>query len=397
MYLQDTSNKPDTQADKSFRIKIRDVFFLLIYVYYAQGALYPTGTILSKIALALIFIICAYYLVKLSLIKSSWNNLFYIMWTSLLLLNVFGFVITYAVDSTVGEHFGMLRGILISLLPFYPCYFFSKRNNLTAKYLAAFALLSLPILVMNFYVNEANVLETGREVVVNNAAYAIIGLIPFLFLIKSRVLSLALTFIIIVMTITGLKRGAIFVGGIGLMIYFYYLMRTVSGKNKGFIYSLSFIALCCITYFAYDLFASNELLINRMMQISEGGSGRDRIFLTILSSWANAESALNLLFGYGFAASFSLAGNYAHNDWLELLSNFGLLGIFIYLMLFFAATKYVFHKGWSIDKRLTMLVIIVMWFLITLFSMGYMNNVTAYMRTIMLAYLIGSNSKTLAR
>ena len=86
---------------------------------------------------------------------------------------------------------------------------------------------------------------------------------------------------------------------------------------------------------------------------------------------------------------------FAHNDWLELLSNFGLFGVIVYIMLFFAAYKLIRNPNWGdTDKRLFMLTVIIMWFLITLFSMGYTSS-DGYLKAMLLAYLIGNRNKAL--
>ena len=78
---------------------------------------------------------------------------------------------------------------------------------------------------------------------------------------------------------------------------------------------------------------SEEFMIKRMASILEGNtSGRDVIYGTIFTKWYSSTNIWNLLFGFGFAGSLEITGgSYAHNDWLELLSNFGLTGIIAYL------------------------------------------------------------------
>ncbi|HEU4788942.1 MAG TPA: hypothetical protein VFS71_04595 [Flavobacterium sp.] len=143
------------------------------------------------------------------------------------------------------------------------------------------------------------------------------------------------------------------------------------------------------------MYLENELLIERMNSIAEGNSsGRDEIFNKIFDSWYDDESLKIFLLGFGFAGSVHLAGNYAHNDWLELLSNFGILGFTIYLVLFYAALIQLWNRNWRIDKKMLLLTIILMWFLTTLFSMWYTAS-QGYTQAILLAYLMGSKKESL--
>jgi O-antigen ligase len=130
-----------------------------------------------------------------------------------------------------------------------------------------------------------------------------------------------------------------------------------------------------------------------MEQLVEGNvSGRDRIYANIFNGWLESDSIMNLFFGYGFAGSRPLSGfdSYAHNDWLELLSNFGLLGVTIYFVLFYSIFKTIRNSSWGNDKKIIFLTIMGMWFATTLFSMGY-TSMGGYLNAMMLAYLLGSS------
>lgn len=142
---------------------------------------------------------------------------------------------------------------------------------------------------------------------------------------------------------------------------------------------------------------NNEFLINRMKDMIEsGGSNRDIIYKDIWEGWYNSKNPNQHLFGFGFAGSQRLTGGmYAHNDWLELLSNFGALGVSIYFILFYSSYKLIRSSEWGeVDKRLLMLTVVSIWFIITLFSMGY-TDINGYLRAIILAYLIGSKKKSI--
>jgi len=131
-----------------------------------------------------------------------------------------------------------------------------------------------------------------------------------------------------------------------------------------------------------------------MEQLDEG-SGRNIIYAKILKGWWESDNYWNVVFGYGFAASKDFAGTFAHNDWLELLSNFGILGVLLYAIIFYTTGKQVFNRHWLQDKRLLMLVVVMSWFTVTLFSMGYTDQKNAFLRTIFIAYLVGNKNNSI--
>lgn len=373
------------------------ILLSLIVIYYAQGAFYATGSIISQFSLFSFLAISGIYLIKLLLIRRD-KGLFFNAWTALLIINILGFVFTGNLSNP--SHFGMFKGVLISLLTFYPFYYFSQKNVLIYKHLIVFFLVILIISIFKFYYNKEQILLeriSGSDDLVNNTAYMFVNLIPFIYLIRNRkIVSLTAMFILIFFVIQSSKRGALLTGGVGLLIFIFYQLKTIDKKHriKGFIFTV--ISLFVVSYYSYTLYIENEFLIERMNLLSDGGfSGRDIIYKNIFDKWYYSEKLINILFGYGFASSLELSGtgNFAHNDWLELLSNFGVLGVTIYMLMFYAAYKLIRSQHFNFDNRILFFTVVVMWFLMTVFSMAYLST-GGYLRAILLAYLVGNIKNT---
>lgn len=375
----------------NINIFTRNILFVLIIVYSAQGALYPTGSIISQAALFILLAISGLFFVKTLLLKNN-KNLFYNSWTALLLLNIFGFILTGDISNPL--HFGMLKGILISLLTFYPFYYLSQKKILKSKHLIIFLLIVLPVAVLNFYFNQEqkliNRLSENTDIV-NNAAYRFVNLIPFIFLLnKKKIISIVCILVIIFFIIQGAKRGAIITGFIGVSLYLYYFLKYGNYKNKIIKYSIGITVIIALGIISYSLLTNNEFVIERMTLLNEGGtSGRDYIYSSIVKAWYNSDNLVHIILGGGFANSLNLTGgSYAHNDWLELLSNFGLLGVTIYLLLFYSGYTLTKSNQIKDNIKILLITILIMWFLITLFSMAY-TATGGYLRTILLGYLLG--------
>src|SRR5690606_15155397 len=152
------------------------------------------------------------------------------------------------------------------------------------------------------------------------------------------------------------------------------------------------VGIGLLSMYVYDFYISNEFLINRMQKISDSGSGRDFIYLNLLNNWYESNSIINYLFGFGFVSTikYSGSGHLAHNDWLELLTNFGLIGVSIYFLVFYAAVRFIYDSSVQKEYKLIMLAIVLMWFFQTLFSMYYTSSQTAF-TSILLGYLFGSH------
>lgn len=378
--------------------KQRNILFLylaLLILYFSQGILYASGSRLSQISLLLIFIISIIYLLKCFSIQNK--GLFYSAWTTLLILNIMGFVFTGILYNPV--HFGMLKGILLSSLPFYPIYYYSNKKIIKSKDLIIFFFIMLPVAIMQFYLNQKQILQerlSDNNDVVNNIAYFFVGLLPYIFLIrKNKILSIISFLISLFFIIQGAKRGAVIVAFICTFFFLYYQLRAIEGKKRLWSYITVIAGIVLIIYYAYFFYSSNEYLISRMEFLDyEGGSGRNTIYKNIFNKWYYSDNFINFLFGYGFAGSLKLSGMnlLAHNDWLELVSNFGILGVTLYMLLFYSAINTLVKSKWRTEKKILFCAIITMWFVTSIFSMGY-TSTDGYLRAIMLAYLLGNNEK----
>lgn len=374
----------------------RDLLFSLFAVYYMQGAFYAQGSVISQVSLILIIVISSIYFIK-TLIREERRPLFYNVWSLLLVLNIFGYIFTADFDNDY--HVNMFKGILLCMLPFYPFYHFAQTEELKAYHLLRFFAIMIPIIIVLFYANQSNILlENDPEVtnVVNNVSFSFVRLLPFVFLIKkNKIISIVLIMVFLFFIIQGAKRGAMIVGVLAMLLYFLSQILNLERERRAQGVFIAVGSLIFIGFFAYQMYLENEFLIKRMNSMAEGdSSGRDEIFNKLLDSWYDEESFKVFLLGFGFAGSVQLAGNYAHNDWLELLSNFGILGITVYLALFYAVARQLLNKNWKIDKKMLLLTISLMWLTTTMFSMWYAT-AQGFLQAILLAYLIGNKKDSL--
>lgn len=369
---------------------IRNFLLLLFPAYYVIN-FYQTESIVSQACLLVIILISGIYMVKSLLLKER-NHIFFDAWTLLLILNIAGFIIKF--DLSPGDSRDMFRSILLSMLTFYPFYYFSRNQILKARHLFIFLLIMVPVYVAHFYNLESKILIdriSENRNVVNNMAYPFVLLMPYIFLIKrNKLISGALLLILIFFVIVASKRGALIAGTIGLLMYFYYTLTTIEKRYRFISYLFVFVMISSLVAFAYKTYTSNEFFMGRMNSILEGQySGRDRIYSMIFNTWYWSENLVNFIFGFGFAASIKITGTFAHNDWLELLANFGLVGVSLYLFLFYSALMCCINKRWLREKRILMITITGMWFFISLVSMTY-TSVYGFLSAILLGYLIGS-------
>ena len=377
----------------------RDLIFMLCLVYFSQDWLYVSGSAISKAALAGIIAISFYYLIRTILLGGN-NSLLYTVWTVFLVLNIAGFFVNP--DFTEGVARDTFKNILACLFPFYPFYYFARKGLLKPWHFLLFFVLMLPVTILQFYSYRNNILlEAGSTDmdVVNNISYSFVSLIPFVFLFRDkRLLSGASLAVLMFFIIQGSKRGAIIAGAAGVIAYIYYQLQTIEKGKKISGYFAVIILLAVLGVFAYKSFISNEFALERMYSISEGDSSyRETLYSTIYNLWLDCNNFWNYLFGFGLTTSLDLTrGDMAHSDWLQLLSSLGIAGVIVYMLFFYASVRHSLSSKWNSDKKLLMLTMTIIWFFVSLISMGY-TSMTFFTYSMLFGFLTGDNSPALVR
>jgi O-antigen ligase len=239
--------------------------------------------------------------------------------------------------------------------------------------------------------------------VVNNVSYIFVFLIPLTFFIKNKPLSWTVIIVILAFIISGAKRGAIVCGVVAILIFIYFQYKKI--KTEGLQKEerspqivnilILLIGISALFYFGYMFIENSELLqIRYESTLNRDSSSRDIIYNAIWDSWFESNNIFRILFGFGYAASLDIAkGAYAHSDWLEILSNFGLVGITIYLLLFYEFFKYIINNKNNIQDRILMLAIGTIVCFTSIFSMWY-TNIGGYTLSFVLAYLLANQDET---
>lgn len=290
---------------------------------------------------------------------------------------------------------GTVSSFSFTVLSFFPSFYLSKEKKITEKNMLVFFYVFFLIAVISYFSSyNIKTIERGTDEFTNNAGYGFIHLLPFLFLISKRKISLGILFISIVFIFMSFKRGAILIGVIFILYYLYQeYIKSRDGKYVKNLIMIAFLLIITSIVFLY-IYSNNEYLQLRMEKTLQGdSSGRDTYFTQMWNAWSfEYNNIWNYLFGFGFLASVKITGLFAHNDWLELLTMSGLLGVFIYLSLFYQIVKPPF-KNFLIERDKKILYsTLILWFLKTVFSMGYAISGTIPL-FVLLGFIVGKYNR----
>ena len=319
------------------------LYFSLWCLYWLQGFLFPSGGIVSQSLLAVLLV------VSLSSYVSA--NFHYILPPVMktlsiivLLFIIYGvFSILYGKTFTILESdihgvtaMGYLKNILISFLPVYFSFIATKNGILTEESLRFWTFIFLIVAIIGFYQSQANsIISLGRDEVTNNGAYSVLAILvltPLFFrkpLIQYVILAICLYYVLI-----GMKRGALVCGSAALLWFLFNAYKTSKKTNHGiWVFLLAVLLLFAAFYGVSYMLESSDYFNVRLENTLEGKSGhRDEMYTLLLKHFFNETSPIRFLFGNGANATLNISMNYAHNDWLEMAINNGLVMVVLYLV-----------------------------------------------------------------
>jgi O-antigen ligase len=280
---------------------------------------------------------------------------------------------------TVNKPFNYLKGIMNSLLPIYVFYYFAWKGVLTKRYMQVLTSFFFIVIIISYWNEELEsrsiLAERGgdRDGVVNNMGYEFLCLFPVLVFFDKRPW-LQYLGLICVMTfvVMGMKRGAILIGTLCMVWFLLEMFRMAKRYKKLLIVVVSAVVVVIMAYLVWHLLQTSTFFNQRLQATIEGNtSGRDFLFATFLNYFLYDTTFFQFLLGSGANATLEVSVNYAHNDWLELAVNQGVLGIVLYAIYWIS-----FFQAWrsmSGDRLIGFAfgLVLLIYFVRTFFSFSY--------------------------
>lgn len=350
-------------------------------LYYLQGTLYESGGILSQGLMLLLMIVSLYYFIYANL-HFKLPKVLKVLSVLIALFTVYGvFIILFGNGVVYVQNYQYLKAIYMSLLPVFPFYVFTKKGQLTDKTLCFWVFVFIPVAIAGLYRDQREALEramelnSDRQEFTLNTGYLFLAIIALLPLFKKAFLQYALLAVCLDFVLMGMKRGAILIGGICMLYYILSAFNSTNSKKKFWVVLLS-MAILVAGYFAVHYMLDTSMYFNTRIEQTRDGdaSGRDEIFSTYIEAFFNS-GVVSFLFGSGADATLRMIG-YAHNDWLEIAINNGLVGLSLYFYYWLVMYKTFRNTKDETLKKMIGLFMIV-YFSRTFFSMSY-NDIPIY-------------------
>ncbi len=385
-----------------------NIYVILWLVYSLQSVVFGRlGTVYSQLIILFLTAVSIYYMVY-ALMHYKVNPYLKALTVLIVLLTIYGLVLIASPEvinksSGAMSKYTYLLNIYNSLLPIFPFYVFTRQGQLTRISLRWWTIFFLVAVLLQYQVNEhaalLKAIEAGskQDEFTNNVGYEFLAIIPLLaFWGDKKIIQYAGLAYVMVFLLLAMKRGAILIGAICIVYFLWSSMRGARGNRKFVIVALS-VAIIIAGYFVVqNLLENSDYFLYRWEVTQEGGtSGRDELFSTFFNHFINESNPFVFLFGNGAWGTIRIMQLAAHNDWLELVINQGILGVviyFVYWMKFYKSTRSARFKD---EIHLAISLLFIIYLSRTFFSMSY-SEMSIY-ATSCLGYCLGMISENEAK
>lgn len=374
-------------------------FFLLIWVlYYLQGIAYPEGGVTSLALLVVNLLISASCTFKVM----QWRNkpiYFKGLNILILLFTIYGFILVFMSPSTIYyplsgmsmKSYSYIKSIYLSLLPIYPFYYYIKKGFLTAERLRIWGVIFLASVTLSYIRMQRDALKAllDADEITNNSCYLFLSCLPLLVLYRKKpLIQFACLAFVIAFIVMGMKRGAIAIGLVCAVYFILQSIRNSKGKTRILFMLLSIgICICAVFFFTHEMTTSDYMMKRIDDTLAGNTSGRDNLYSFFWKYFTEQADFKHYLIGRGANGTLEIYYNYAHNDWLEIAVNQGILGVVVYAFYWLC-----FYKTWkhatNIDAKTILALTALIFFAKTMFSMSY--NDMSYVSTSVLGYALAT-------
>ena len=314
-----------------------------------KDSIYSTeDPLLLKLLVGILFMMSlTYILYNYNLISSNKiTRLLLFLSTYMAIWRIIGLPITAGLFAYLYQP---MRDMLIINMFLFTCIISTKSEELT-KFFSTSMMLALFITSFFYYKNWTFANEVDEAHL--GTSYYVLFLLPMVLFAAHRWIKLLAIVITAVVVFSSFKRG----GSIALVgatiVYLFVKEILLEHKFTKLIWFITIIFLLMLLLIYIDN-AMGNIISERIMNITEdGGSGRDEVWATTWKMIKRSDFG-HLILGHGYDAvsKNSLLELSAHNDFLEVLYNYGIISLIPYLLIHIHLIKQICKSIKDQDKR----------------------------------------------
>lgn len=320
------------------------IFFCGVVICYSKYRIFKNKTIL----LLFFWLLYVNFVNIITLADSPYNFIDIFIDTNWW---VFIFILFFSIFLNDYEDYYLKK-----LIKFFPVFFFLSFILVSYKMIFFFGTISQGVIEQNDI----------------NSVFWVFLLIPFVFLTKNRFLKYLILSFALILIIVSSKRSAI----LAISVIFIFLMYIEIFNKQDFIKNLfkGFI-LIIISYLLF-VFTISKVDVNVMDRFKETNLDEEARFDFVSESWEIYinKPLFNILCGSGHRSSgfdrgSDLLSKTTHNDFFEVLYNYGVFGLVLYFFIIFRIfLRFIYIKRYSENLFNSLIVTALIFFVISMVS-----------------------------
>ena len=172
------------------------------------------------------------------------------------------------------------------------------------------------------------------------SAYYFLFIFPLLLLCNNKWVQYISLFLTIILVLSSIKRAGTIALCMGLFTYI-----SISSKDKTSSFTRYLYLLFTALFVGIIVYYTGSDVIERFVNTDDTtGSGRTDIWMSLLP-FLKSQDITNWIVGNGYYSTmnFSWRNFSAHNDFLEVLFDYGIINLFFYVLFFLSSFHYAIH------------------------------------------------------
>jgi len=256
------------------------------------------------------------------------------------IFGIFSISTTFVNMEVFDEIIEVILSPLIDLTYWVSAFLFSyiivKNQASIVKFASTSFYLSIPVIAYFYFIVALYFNSFGAKNYQGiNAAYYLLLLLPFILMMKNNILKLLGIATVTIALFMSTKRTGIIALAISLIAYYILNVFSKENKRKSKLISIIAILLAGAAFTVLFIYISDQTggyLLNRFTTIEQDeGSGRTDIWINTINLQLDS-NALGWLIGHGYnSVANTFVGYSAHNDFLEVLYDYGIIGFSLYV------------------------------------------------------------------
>lgn len=246
--------------------------------------------------------------------------------------------------STIPAFLIRALSVLMPLAVFYTFYNLSNKVDDKIFYFGTIIACAIVLIafIQTYQIQLLNSLTGDTRA---SSLYVFLFLLPLFLMSKSNYMRLGAIVFVAGCMIFSLKRGGFISFGLALMVYYYVSFRVSNRifKLRAFLLLIStLIGIYAVISLGFQTYA-DDMMLRLDSMVEDEGSNRLEVYETTWNMITRSD-AFSLWFGHGWDSVVvnSPVNLSAHNDFLEIIYDFGIIALVLYLYLFYQLYKSVF-------------------------------------------------------